>query len=361
MRASTLFAIIVALLIGLGAAAAAKTFGLFDRKVEEAPVVIEQRRAVTNVLVAAVNLYPDIYVTANQVVVRELRADEAAFYEANKSKLLPAVPSSAHLRKPKKNILADTILTTDLLEDASIPAPWSNSLPADYRAVNVAVSKQNSAGGVLRVGEIVDVLLTSQVSVVGKGTELRTATIARGCKIIMKRDNIFTVLRSDPSDKPLEFTLQANTYRASLIEFSKYKGVVSLQPAPGPGMMMTTMEDQMKITEMNQGNYAVGDKDLIPVFNVTPQTPAIAPDQTRILLGSSPARTNVFPSKEPQPFGQWFFIGPSGSYGGNRLSQSAVSSANLLVNPVNGQIYDPNDKNDPNNPGCTTCGKKQGK
>jgi hypothetical protein len=28
------------------------------------------------------------------------------------------------------------------------------------------------------------------------------------------------------------------------------------------------------------------------------------------------------------------------------------------VNPANGMLYDPNNKSDPNNPGCTTCGKK---
>jgi len=356
MRASTLFAVILSLLIGLGAAAGARYAGLFDRKEEPAPVVIETKRQITNVLVAAVNLYPGIHVTSNQVVVRELRADEVAFYEANKSKLLPAVPSAAHLRMPKKNVLADTILTTDLLEDASIPSPYTTTLPADYRAVNVAVSKQNSGGGVLRVGEIVDVLLTSQVSVMGKGTELKTATIARGCKIIMKRDNIFTVLRNDPTDRPLEFTLQANTYRASLIEFCKYKGTISLQPAPGPGMMMTSMEDQVKITEMNQGNYAIGDKDLVPIFNITPNNPGTPPDQTRILMGNSPARLNVFASKDIQPPSQWFSVGPQGSNTAFRLSPSTGS--NLMVNPATGMLYDPNDKSDPNNPGCTTCQKK---
>ena len=364
MRASTLFAVILSLLIGLGVAAAARYAGLFD-KAPDRPLEtgVQQKPAPIRVLVAAQNLYPEIHVLSGQVTVRELRDTEQDFYKANKSKLLPALPSAAHLRMPKKNIVPDTILTNDLFEDPAIPPPPGKGLPVDQRLVNVAVSKQKSAGGVLRVGDIVDVLLTARVSVAGKGDSLSTAVVAKGCKIVMKRDNIFTVLRSDPANKPIEFTLQTNNYRAALIEFVSYKGIISLQPAPGPAMMLTSMEDQMKINEMNQGSYAVSDADLAAIFKITPAIPPTPPDRTRVITSGGGSRWNTFASHDPPPPGVWFNFGPPGSASALHAPSSktavAKSTGELLVNPETGMSYDPKDKNDPNNPGCVNCKKKK--
>src|SRR4051812_47442464 len=86
MRASTLFAVILSLLIGLGAAAGARHFGLFDKPTTPPPEpVVVVKEAPTKVLVSGANLFEGVYVTANQVKVRELRPDEKEFYNANKS------------------------------------------------------------------------------------------------------------------------------------------------------------------------------------------------------------------------------------------------------------------------------------
>ena len=72
MRASTVFALALALLIGLAAAAGAKYAGLFDKKVQAA----ELPPPLQKILVAKLNLFEDMTVTADQVMVRELTADE---------------------------------------------------------------------------------------------------------------------------------------------------------------------------------------------------------------------------------------------------------------------------------------------
>jgi len=59
---------------------------------------------------------------------------------------------------------------------------------------------------------------------------LASALIAPGLKVIFKRDSIWTVMRSDDESKPISYTLEANPYRAALIEFAKNRGYLTLQP-----------------------------------------------------------------------------------------------------------------------------------
>ena len=98
MRASTVFALALALLIGLAAAAGAKYAGLFDKKTP-AP---EQPPPPYKVLVAKTNLFEDMTVTADQVMVRDLLASEQDAMQAQfgaewKEKLMPALVTAAHI------------------------------------------------------------------------------------------------------------------------------------------------------------------------------------------------------------------------------------------------------------------------
>src|SRR5262245_40696212 len=162
MRASTVFALALALLIALAAAAAAKAFGLFDKKPSPPP---EPPPPPVKVLVAKVNLFEAMTVPPNEVMVREASEEERkAKLGANWSeKLMPALVTAAHLRVTRRHILADQPLLRDDFADPTLPDEVSKRLEPNTRAVNVSVSKDKSGGGVLRVGEHVDVLLTTEI------------------------------------------------------------------------------------------------------------------------------------------------------------------------------------------------------
>lgn len=307
MKASTVFLLALAALVGLSAAAAARYAGLFAKK-EPVAAVVEKPPAV-RALVSRINLYEDIAVVENQVEVRELSTDDQAEFARVlgptwRDKLMPPLPSAAHLRLPKALIPAGRVLLKDQFADPALPDALTVRLEPNTRAVAVALPKDRTGGGQLRVGEYVDVMLTSRVGLGGK-EELRTACVARGCKVVMKRNSLWTVLATDPDDKPVHFTLQANAYRAALIEFARNHGEISLQPAPAPvrtggsfadpASKEYALEDQ-RVEAVNRGELAVGDRDLVRVFGVQPP-PASArtpPNVTRHLVGVNPAGTTVF-------------------------------------------------------------------
>ena len=100
MRASTLFAITVAVLLGLGAAVAAKAFGLFSRP----PLPPAAAKEEVQVLVPTHNLFEGFTVQAADVKTRPLRPDELPQYKEHKDDYLPAVPQAAVFRITKNNV-----------------------------------------------------------------------------------------------------------------------------------------------------------------------------------------------------------------------------------------------------------------
>ncbi len=164
MRASTVFALALALLIGLAAAAGAKYAGLFDKK---APAT-EQPPPPYKILVAKLNLFEDMTVTTDQVMVRDLSPEDQEYMQNKfgskwKDKLMPALTTAAHMRVARHHIPADRPLFRDDFIDQNLPDELSKRLEPNTRAVNVEVIKQRAAGGTLRVGEYADVLLTTEI------------------------------------------------------------------------------------------------------------------------------------------------------------------------------------------------------
>ncbi|MCS7021593.1 MAG: RcpC/CpaB family pilus assembly protein [Gemmataceae bacterium] len=343
MRASTVFALALALLIGLGAVAVAKYAGLFERKAASEPPPPPPLK----VLVAKQNMFEGTTVMADQVMVRELQPDEAEALKARlgenwRARLLPPMPAAAALRVLKRNVLADQVLLQDFFEELSLPEELSRRLEPRTRAVNVEVPKSRAAGGQIRVGEYVDVFLTTEVSI-GDREELRTACIARGCKVVMKRNTPWTVLMADPDDKPLSFTLQANPYRAALIEYASTRGKLSLLPAatppklpPGvfsdPSSPEYAQEDQ-RVDNILNGTLAISDADLMRIFNIQPPPPkGLPPGATVIhhLTGVKDAGYTIIPhggSYHPATLPGVVPPNPNGTY--NRDGSSPTSLPNL--------------------------------
>lgn len=310
MRASTVFVLALGLLVAFVAVSVAKSAGLFNPK---AAAPAPEKPPATKILASRVNLFENITVTVDQVYVRDLRPEEEKalgdrFGTNWKDKLMQPMASAAHLRVVRQNLVADTILFKDQFEDAGLPESLSKQLEPGTRGVNVSVPKDKAAGGVLRVGEYVDLFLTTKVES-GDRDELRTACIARGCKVVMKRNILWSMMAADPDDKPLHFTLQANPYRAALIEFAQTHGQLSLQPGSAPAKTNGSYSDpsskeyaneDQRIDEMSKGVRTIGTEDLVRIFQITPpplrpSAPIVPPIKIQHLSGVSEAGYTVFP------------------------------------------------------------------
>ena len=314
MRASTLFAITLSVLLGLGAVAGARYAGLFDKK-EPPPPAVEKDPTI-RVLVPLHTLTEGYAVDSTSVTIRELKltGDDAVQFkkDANKymSKYLTGSVAAVAMRIPKRSIAADTPLLKEYFEEPSLPQSVQARLDPGTRSVNVVVKKDKAAGGGIWVGDYVEVWLTSKLTVgSGKGAQetLASACLAKPCKVIVKRNNLWPQLVRDPDDKPIHFTLQANPYRAALIEFAAARGEITLKPTEPPANRGTGSfndlnspeyaDEDTRVSQVNNSTYTVGDKDLMRVFHVKPPVPLPPPPppiMTRRYLGASMAMPALY-------------------------------------------------------------------
>jgi Flp pilus assembly protein CpaB len=314
MRASTLFAITLSVLLGLGAVAGARYAGLFDKK-EPPPPVVEKDPTI-RVLVPLHTLTEGYAVDSTSVTIRELKlsGEDAKQFRADQnkymSKYLTGSVAAVAMRIPKRNIPADMPLLKEQFEEPSLPQSVQARLETGTRSVNVSVKKDKAAGGGIWVGDYVEVWLTSKLTVgSGKGAQdtLASACLAKPCKVIVKRNNLWPQLIRDPDDKPIHFTLQANPYRAALIEFAAARGEITLKPTEPPANRGTGSfndlnspeyaDEDTRVSQVNNSTYTVGDKDLMRVFHVKPPVPLPPPPppiMTRRYLGASMAMPALY-------------------------------------------------------------------
>lgn len=279
MKASTLFALAVAGVLAIGTAIVAKQLGFFSTQPR-----VQTNNEPIKVLVASSNLFEGNVLNTKMVKVRNLRPDELAHYQSNKEKYLPAIVEAASLRVPNRNIAADSpILVTDL-QDLAFAEGLTSRLGKDMRAVNVDVPRLRAAGGMIKTGDRVDILLTTSICADDscKKPITQTAYIAHGLRIIAKRNIVWNVLAPIPDDKLLSFTLEANPYRAALIELAMTKGALTLMPTPssastGSGKIAFAVldsteyrDEDQRVSGMMKGEYVVGDADLERIFKLRP-------------------------------------------------------------------------------------------
>jgi Flp pilus assembly protein CpaB len=292
MRASTLFALTVAVLVGLGVAVAARLSGYFStpEKKQQDPVI---KKPEILVLVAGRNLFANDLIDSANVRVRPLRADELEYYQQNKDNFLPPVLQSVYLRIASKNIEVDQpILRSSLKEMAKPDALNARMLPR-MRATTLSLPKERSAGGMIQVGEWVDVLLTTKIERPGFST-VRTACIVPHVRVIAKRNSLWPIFASLPEDKPVSFTLELNPYRAALLDFCLNKGQLTLAPLPASeqkklearrvallehpegaqpvhfviGGDIETNDEEGRVDSFNRGELVVSERDLVRIFDV---------------------------------------------------------------------------------------------
>ncbi len=358
MKASTLFALTLALLLGLGAAAAARYAGLFDKKQPPPP---EAPEPPPKVLVAGVTLYEDVTITSQMVTVQSLtNPEDIKKYKQNPERYMPATASAAHLRTPNHTIAANSILMKSDFKEAGLPESLSSRIGPGYRAAHVSVLKEKAAGGVIQVDEYVDVYLTAKICADKdcNVTITRTAPIAKNAKVVMKRGSLWKTFANDPEGKPIQFALEVNPYRAALIEFAQSVGQLALIPSQAPDRRGAPFaepaskeyaDEDTRIEKLASGELTVGSSDLYRIFNLTPAAPPPPPTVVRHIEGTQPVGASVFPN--------------NGSAGGTPAGPGSARGAptglgvggGAGVQPVGGMSFAPNESDKD----CKTCNKKK--
>jgi Flp pilus assembly protein CpaB len=366
MKASTLFALTLALLVGLGVTVMARLAGWFSKPPEPAPKKIDP----PTVLVAGRNIFAGDLIDNTWVRTRPLRPGEQAHYDSHKDQYLPPVVEAAVLRVTRKNLEADTPILREHLEELAKPTALHQRLMPNTRAVNVAGFKDQVAGGLIQVGEWVDVYLTTQIDTDDKVAVTRTAPIAHKLRVITKRNALWNIFAGLPDDKPVHFTLEANPYRASLIEFCKTKGNLSLEPLSaaeqasleaqrnqvlkaGPNGDFKPVafnntnlgdyeEEESRVLALNRGEYTVGTADLIRIFDLKTPAPPLAQVKVDQFHGTQRLGTSRWNSE-----GELLEV-PNGRGGSNATAAAASHPGFRFSLPDYSNAKT-----------CKTCGKKK--
>src|SRR6476660_3530777 len=124
MRASTLFGLTIASLIGMAVVFGVKSAGLFDKKTPEK--IVEER---PRILVAKMNLFQDMTISRpDEVMFRPVEPSEMDNYLKNKHKSMPAIPEAAYWRILARNVQANEPLLKDSFQDHILPGSFGEQL-----------------------------------------------------------------------------------------------------------------------------------------------------------------------------------------------------------------------------------------
>src|SRR5262249_24579029 len=119
-----------------------------------------------------------------------MRWDERAAYDRNRDRYFPAAPQAAALRLLARNVDADQPILKEYFQDLGLPPGMKMRLAPGMRAVGVSLPKDRCVGGLIQVGDWVDVHLRTSISQ-GSGATIRTANLAHNARVIAKRNNLW--------------------------------------------------------------------------------------------------------------------------------------------------------------------------
>jgi Flp pilus assembly protein CpaB len=309
--------IAVAAVVGLGVVFTVKTLGLLNpppASVVEAPPPPAPKAEPKPepppppvVLVPVRHLFAGDAISPNDIRPRPLRPEEMKEYEAHKTEYLPAVPEKTFYTTPTRTIEADRPLRAGDLNPPTKPEALNARLLPGTRAVSVGVHKQHSAGGLIQVGDWVDVYLNTEVSRTDNPTRIpHLGLLVQHVYVVAKRDTLYSLYLPLMPGEPVQFTLATNPYRAALIEYGRTIGAISLVPVSAsekkrldalraaamtdpntmpngitfaePGTPEFKAEAE-RIEQYTRGGLAIGNEDLARVLNLKP-IPPLPPPQS---------------------------------------------------------------------------------
>ena len=313
MKASMLAVIAVATVVGLGVVFTVKSLGLLNPPpaVVEAPpppppVVHEPPPPPPppTVLVPVRQLFSGDTINPQDIKLRPIRADEVKEYEARKAEFLPAVPEITYFRNSAKDVQADQPLKRADLAPASKPESLSERIAPGTTAVSVGIQKEHSVGGLIQVGDWVDVYLITDVTRTDTTARVpHTGVLVRQARVIAKRDTLYSIYAPLPAGEPVQFTLATNPYRAALLEYARTIGVLALVPVsssekkrlealreasiknPEKTLAITFAEpgsaefkdESERLDRYSRGSLSIGNEELAKVLNLTPIPPLPPP------------------------------------------------------------------------------------
>ncbi len=346
MRGSLLAVVAIALITGLAVVAAVRYSGLLNP-----PPVVEVSPPPTppapapppppppRVLIPVRLVYVGDTIYPADVRARPIRPEEKEEFEKNKDAYLQPVPEVAYFRFPARDLLPDQPLRkTDLLEPKK-PEALNIRLFPGTRAVGVAIPKERSVGGLIQVGDWVDVHLNTEISRTDNPTPIPyTGLLVPHALVVAKRDTLFSVYAGLPPGEPVPFTLATNPYRAALIEYGLTIGTLSLVPVAADEKKrldklkeeaLTSQESNLAVTfaapgspdyaeetsrikAYSEGSLAIGNDDLARVLRLKPiplpepppplPPPPAPPVTIELFHGVQRSRVATFPvATEPPP------------------------------------------------------------
>jgi Flp pilus assembly protein CpaB len=191
------------------------------------------------ILVAARNIYAGKCITEEDVRVRLMRPRERDQYKGQH--LLPAYVPAAVGRVAVKPIPADQAITEEALEPLeTYKDQLAERITPGMRAVNLQLPLTESGGGLIRVGDYVDVLIKTTVEpnhdCLSPAEQCRLGLpatmegiLVRDARVIVRRNVLW------PNCRPYSmcvtnFIVETDPYRAALLEYAKDRGLITLIP-----------------------------------------------------------------------------------------------------------------------------------
>ncbi len=291
----------------------------------------QKEKKLPSVLVARKNLFEDIRIGQNDVTIRQMSQREYADFQRDPTRYLPPLREAAENRITQVAIPAGEPLLREHFKELAFPEGLDERLGPGMRAVHVSVPREKAAGGLIRRNDFVDVYLSAKVCPGGDcdNASTKTARIARNLKVIAKRDSLWTLMIPIKKDEPSNFILEANPYRAALIEFGKIKGDISLVPVPKadkkggyPGVSFLDSrefgDEDTKVRQFLRGEISIGEEDLERIFQLR-LTPEEQPFQVQ-RIGGVNLKTPILLSK------QGVVYTPPESGSGSRSGQSYLNN-----------------------------------
>jgi Flp pilus assembly protein CpaB len=349
VRVSFLAVLAVALLVGLGSVVAIKTFGLLTPPKDPVPPppapLYTTPPPPPLVLVAIRPIFENDFIIPGDLGVRPVSELEMKYYKEHLDEYLPPVPVSAHYRFASRSIPGNQpLLKSDLQPVHKSEALHDRLLPGT-EAVDVSVTKNNSAGWLISTGDWVNVNIITNVTRTDNPTTMpRVGLLVRHAKVIARRDSMVNT-GAPVYSNVFPYTLAVNPYRKQLIEFAKDVGTITLSPVskeekekldalmkevendPAKADLITIgdvnsrdgMEELNRIKAIAASGLHVSNEDLARVLQLKPIEPPVAlipPLEVETFVGTSRTKSYSFPIAQDfprQPAGQYIFSNPADS------------------------------------------------
>jgi Flp pilus assembly protein CpaB len=292
MSTGTLFAIAVAILVGLIFA------WLFREVVWKRPTVQKPVEETYEVTVAAANIYPEMEIKALQVKTKRVSKQQRDIWlKSGKTMLYGSQPVG---RVSTKAVLAEEPFYAEDLYPLTYPEPVWKKLAPGMRAVVVTVPAKEA---MVQVNDYVDVYCTLSSDALGTAVGGNgTAEIAKGTKVVARFGTTKPGAQPRDPSAPREYTLEVTPYRYALIELAKTAGgkfSLAVAPVGADGERAVAPVGNDINDPRERSAELVGPRDLLALYGIGEQQGATPAWVVEKYVGIQPAGSASYPGYVP--------------------------------------------------------------